>query len=57
MLVLSRRPGERITVGGDITVTVLQISGGQVRLGIEAPPEVPILRDDAVKTTKTRREA
>ncbi len=46
MLVLSRRVGEGITIGHDIRVAVLEIKGGQVRLGIEAPPTVRIHRDE-----------
>ncbi len=46
MLVLSRRVGERIRIGGDITITVVRISGGGVRLGIEAPTELPVVREE-----------
>jgi carbon storage regulator len=46
MLVLSRKVGQRILVGDQITVTVVRISGGGVRLGIEAPPEMPVIREE-----------
>jgi carbon storage regulator len=46
MLVLSRRPGEQLQIGTDIIVEVLEISGTQVRLGITAPREVPVLREE-----------
>jgi len=46
MLVLSRKEHERIRLGRDIVVTVVRVSGDKVRLGIEAPPEVLILRDE-----------
>ena len=46
MLVLSRRPGEQLQIGTDIIVEVLDISGTQVRLGISAPREVPVLREE-----------
>lgn len=46
MLVLSRRPGEQLQIGDDIVVEVLEISGAQVRLGITAPREVAVLRDE-----------
>jgi carbon storage regulator len=46
MLVLSRKPGESIVIDDRIVVTVVQIGGGRIRLGIEAPREVPILRSE-----------
>jgi carbon storage regulator len=46
MLVLSRRNGESIVIDGKITVTVVEIRGGQIRLGIEAPKEVPVRREE-----------
>lgn len=46
MLVLSRRENERIRLGESIVVTVVRVSGDRVRLGIEAPSEVAILRDE-----------
>ena len=49
MLVLSRKVGERIWIGEDISVTVVRISGGGVRLGIEAPHELPVVREELKK--------
>lgn len=46
MLVLSRKVGERIAIAGDIVVQVLEIRGRQVRLGIDAPHDVPIRREE-----------
>ena len=46
MLVLSRRDGERIRLGDSIVVTVVRVSGDKVRLGIEAPPDVLVLREE-----------
>lgn len=46
MLVLSRRESERIILGNSIVVTVVRVAGDRVRLGIEAPPEVVVLRDE-----------
>ena len=46
MLVLSRKVGERILIGPDIAVTVVRGTGGGVRLGIEAPPELPVVREE-----------
>ena len=44
MLVIARKAGERICLGEDMVVTVLEITGSTVRLGIEAPSEVPVYR-------------
>lgn len=46
MLVLSRRTGERIVVGKNIEITVPGIQGGRVRLGIAAPADVPVHREE-----------
>lgn len=46
MLVLSRKEAERIRVGDSIIVTVVRVSGDKVRLGIEAPPNVLVLREE-----------
>lgn len=46
MLVLSRKVGERIWIGEDISVTVVRITGGGVRIGIEAPSETPVVREE-----------
>jgi carbon storage regulator len=44
MLVLSRKPGEKIVIGNSVTMTVLAVSGNKLRIGIEAPPQVCIRR-------------
>ena len=46
MLVLSRKVGERIWIGDKISVTVVRITGGGVRLGIEAPEELSVVREE-----------
>ena len=46
MLVLSRKLGERIVIGDRIVVTVLELHHGQVRLGIEAPREIAVFREE-----------
>lgn len=46
MLVLSRKVGERILIGDQVTITVVRITGGGVRLGIEAPPEMAVVREE-----------
>jgi carbon storage regulator len=49
MLILSRRPGESLTIGDDVVVTVVGVSGNQIRLGITAPREVRVLREEVHK--------
>lgn len=46
MLVLSRRESQRIRLGDSIVITVVRVSGDRVRLGIEAPPDVLVLRGE-----------
>jgi carbon storage regulator len=48
MLVLTRKLMEKLFIGGDICVTVVRLEGGQVRLGIEAPREVAVVRAELV---------
>jgi len=47
MLVLTRKEGQEILIGSDIKVTVTSIKGRQVRIGIEAPKDIPIHRPEA----------
>lgn len=58
MLVLSRKLGETITIGGNIVITVVDIDRGKIRLGIEAPKDVPILRGELLPATdkKTKED-
>lgn len=46
MLILTRRAGEMIRIGENVEVFVMAVSGSQVRIGIKAPPEVKILREE-----------
>ena len=46
MLVLSRKVGERLWIGENISITVVKISGGGVRIGVEAPAELPVVREE-----------
>jgi len=49
MLVLSRKSGETIHIGNSITVTVIEVKGDRIRLGISAPSEVPVHREEVRK--------
>lgn len=58
MLVLSRKTGESFSIGDTIKIKIVEIKGGQVRLGIEAPPEFRILREEIlVKVTNENKMA
>jgi carbon storage regulator len=50
VLVLSRKVGESILIGESIRVTVVQVAGGHIRLGIDAPAEVIVLREELTKS-------
>ena len=57
MLILSRRPGASVTLGDDIVVTVVSVNGNQVLLGINAPREVRVLRDEIYKAIREENQA
>ncbi|WP_159016027.1 carbon storage regulator CsrA [Cognatiluteimonas profundi] len=46
MLILTRKEGETIAIGNEITVTVIAVQGGQIKLGIQAPMDVPVHREE-----------
>ena len=49
MLILTRKPGEIITIGEDIQIHVLNIKGGQVRIGIDAPRHIAVNREEVIQ--------
>lgn len=57
MLILSRRPGESLTIGDDVVVTVVSVTGNQIRLGITAPREVRVLREEVYKAMREETQA
>lgn len=52
MLILTRRVGETVVIGNDVTVTVLGVKGNQVRLGVNAPREVAVHREEIFERIK-----
>ncbi len=57
MLVLSRKVGDRIHIGSDIAVTIVKVSGGTVRIGVEAPPHMAIVRDELKESIEREMNA
>lgn len=54
MLVLSRKLGEKIVIGDNITVTIVKIDRNQIRIGIEAPQDVPVYREEIAPQRSAR---
>jgi carbon storage regulator len=57
MLILTRRVGESVVIGEDVTVTVLGVKGNQVRIGINAPKHVAVHREEIAERIKSGRGA
>jgi len=55
MLILSRHLGESVKIGDEVTVTVLGVKGGQVRLGFTAPPNIAVHREEVYERIQTDR--
>ena len=52
MLILTRRVGETVVIGNDVDITVLGVKGNQVRLGVKAPREISVHREEIYKRIK-----
>ena len=56
MLILTRRVGETLMIGDEVAITVLGVKGNQVRVGINAPKEVPVHREEIYLRIKNEEE-
>jgi carbon storage regulator len=56
MLILTRRVGETVTIGDDVTVTILGVKGNQVRVGINAPKSTPVHREEIYERIKGEQQ-
>ena len=53
MLILTRRVGESLMIGDEVTVTVLGVKGNQVRIGVRAPEKIPVHREEVFRRIQT----
>jgi carbon storage regulator len=57
MLVLNRKLGEKVFIGNDIVVTVIDVRGDRVRLGFDCPSEIPVHREEVYRRIRAERPA
>ena len=57
MLVLTRRVGEKLVIGDNVTVTILGVTGNQIRIGIDAPREIQVHREEIYQRILKERAA
>ena len=57
MLILSRKPDQQINIGDDITLTIIEIRGDQVKIGVEAPKSIKVFRQEVFSAIKSENTA
>ena len=57
MLIITRRPGEKVIVGDDVVIEVIEVSGSSVRIGINAPKSIPVYREEIYSAVKAENTA
>jgi carbon storage regulator len=57
MLIITRRPGEKLMVGDDVVIEVIEVNGSSVRIGIAAPKSIPVYREEIYTAVKEENAA
>ncbi len=57
MLIITRRPGEKLMIGDDVVIEVIEVSGSSVRIGIAAPKSIPVYREEIYSAVKAENTA
>lgn len=57
MLILQRKPGESVRIGDNITVSIVSVDSGRVRIAIDAPTEISILRSELIETIAVNQDS